>query len=586
MAERPDSPSASAEASPQAPARSAAQYRGFLFADLRGYTEFVEGHGNAAAADLLEAYRLLTRAVVARHDGAEIKTEGDSFYVVFPSASAAVLCAVELVTDAAEASRHEPGRPIRVGVGVHAGETVETSEGFVGAAVNLAARVCAQAGAGEVIVTETVRSMVGAMLDLSFKSIGKRRLKGVHEPVLLYQVAARSEAATGRGRAVGSRSGPRLRAALPGLAAILVVAVGLTAIIGYRVAQGQTTPSEPPGGGSPSIGSLQGAAVSALPSGTPSPTSSAAPAASPVPASAPAFVPPLRAQVKISIKGGPRLVSTTTDAIWVAVDDAGSNTSTLTRIDPRSNLVSTQVPLPTDVSSIAADGRDVWAALKTNQIARVDARTAMIDGTVQVNDPYDLAVRDSSVWVTAGRQPGSDPHGQQTLLVEVDTRTRKVTRTVDLGRRVADVVATANDIWVSGDAIWRIDPRDGRVVSTFNIASRPLAVGPDSVWAVDGDTDIVRLDPVVGHVKSRMVAPFAVRTLYFDGRWLWAGGIGDPTALVQIDPASNQVIAGTALGLTGTVGGVTWDGGIAGGFGSTWICDSGRSELLRVPSEP
>jgi class 3 adenylate cyclase len=58
---------------------------GFPFADLRDYTRYVESHGDQAAAALLEAYRSLVRAAVPEHGGAEIMTEGDSFYVVFPS---------------------------------------------------------------------------------------------------------------------------------------------------------------------------------------------------------------------------------------------------------------------------------------------------------------------------------------------------------------------------------------------------------------------------------------------------------------------------------------------------------------------
>ncbi len=61
--------------------------RGFLFADLRGYTDFVEQRGAAAAAPLLTQYRALAREEIAQFGGAEIKTEGDSFYVVFDSLS-------------------------------------------------------------------------------------------------------------------------------------------------------------------------------------------------------------------------------------------------------------------------------------------------------------------------------------------------------------------------------------------------------------------------------------------------------------------------------------------------------------------
>ena len=71
---------------------SGAITRGFLFADLRDYTAYVEAHGDAAGSALLDVYRRLMRDTISRHGGAEIKTEGDSFYVVFPSASSAVMC--------------------------------------------------------------------------------------------------------------------------------------------------------------------------------------------------------------------------------------------------------------------------------------------------------------------------------------------------------------------------------------------------------------------------------------------------------------------------------------------------------------
>jgi class 3 adenylate cyclase len=70
--------------------------RGFLFADLRGYTEFVEQRGAAAAAELLTRYRALAQAEIGRLGGAEIKTEGDSFYVAFDSVSSAVRCGLAI----------------------------------------------------------------------------------------------------------------------------------------------------------------------------------------------------------------------------------------------------------------------------------------------------------------------------------------------------------------------------------------------------------------------------------------------------------------------------------------------------------
>jgi class 3 adenylate cyclase len=180
---------------------------GFLFADLRDYTRFVETYGDRAAAALLETYRGLVRSTVGDFGGAEIKTEGDSFYVVFPSASSAVQCGLAILQAAVDPAR-TTGTPIRVGIGVHAGETVETDEGYVGSAVNVAARVCSQAKAGELLVTDTVRALTRTMLPVRFVDRHSRRLKGISEPVTLYRVVAEGVAETGTpvrgtGRALG-----------------------------------------------------------------------------------------------------------------------------------------------------------------------------------------------------------------------------------------------------------------------------------------------------------------------------------------------------------------------------------------------
>src|SRR5687767_11783984 len=155
---------------------------GFLFSDLRDYTRYVEAHGDRAAAALLDVYRSLVRAAVAEFEGAEVKTEGDSFYVVFPSVGAAVECGLAIMAAAAGKSRE--GVPIHVGIGVHAGETVETQEGYVGSAVNVAARVCSQARAGEVLVTDMVRALTRTHLSVRFTDRRTRRLKGIAEPVV------------------------------------------------------------------------------------------------------------------------------------------------------------------------------------------------------------------------------------------------------------------------------------------------------------------------------------------------------------------------------------------------------------------
>ncbi len=199
--------------------------RGFLFADLRGYTDFVESHGAAAAASLLTRYRALAREAIGAFGGAEIKTEGDSFYVVFASVSGAVRCGLALVADAATASNEHPEEPIRVGVGIHAGETVELDDGYVGSAVNIAARLCAQAGPGEVIVSETVRALTRTVLPVTFRSRGRRALKGISEPIELFAAVPAGPGVDAWSVSGGRRAARRRRRVMLGAGAVAVIAM-------------------------------------------------------------------------------------------------------------------------------------------------------------------------------------------------------------------------------------------------------------------------------------------------------------------------------------------------------------------------
>jgi class 3 adenylate cyclase len=198
----------------------------FLFADLRGYTQFAATRGDRAAAQLLDRYRSLVREQVARHAGAEVRTEGDSFYVVFTSVSEAVNCALAIAAAAQQASLDDPALPMNVGIGVHFGETVDTAEGSVGSAVNMAARLASAAGPNEVLVSDVVRSLLRGTPEVRIVAVGTRRLKGFSEPVVVYRATAADGApiAARRRRRLGPFAPPVLLAAL-GAALALALAV-------------------------------------------------------------------------------------------------------------------------------------------------------------------------------------------------------------------------------------------------------------------------------------------------------------------------------------------------------------------------
>lgn len=160
----------------------------FLFADVRDYTGFLERHGDLAATVLIADYQRIVRAEVARAKGAEVKTEGDSFFVVFEAATDAVSCGAALLREAELYSRDRPDRPMRVGVGIHSGEPQPHEGQYVGGAVVVAARLAQQADAGELLVTEVVRALIPRDVAPAMRERSGLRLKGIAEPVRAYSV--------------------------------------------------------------------------------------------------------------------------------------------------------------------------------------------------------------------------------------------------------------------------------------------------------------------------------------------------------------------------------------------------------------
>lgn len=194
-----------------------AQTRGFLFSDLRGYSAYTERHGDRAARELLSRYRRTVRDVIGRFGGAEVRTEGDSFYVVFDSVGQAVEAGLAVQSALAAAE----GEAVRAGIGIHAGEVEDDAEqGIVSNAVNIAARICAVAEPGEVLVSDTVRSLTRSYLDVVFVPAGRRKLKGIRDPVRVY-----------RAQSAGALDRPLARVGILRRRA-LFLALGLVGILG------------------------------------------------------------------------------------------------------------------------------------------------------------------------------------------------------------------------------------------------------------------------------------------------------------------------------------------------------------------
>jgi class 3 adenylate cyclase len=224
------------------PSGAASRTLTFLFADIRDYTAFVEEHGDARARQLIASFRRLVRAQLGVTGGGEIKTEGDSFYLVFQTAGQALRCAIAIMNQAADPQR--AGGALPVGIGIHAGEPVPLEGQYVGSAVNIAARLGAAAGAGELLISETVR---GLLRTSDLPPVVEReglQLKGVRDAPRAYAV----EWSKSEFMSAGEPSAP-WSAAMRSRRAILAVAFGAIAIIAVSTFALIRAPTGAPGPG-------------------------------------------------------------------------------------------------------------------------------------------------------------------------------------------------------------------------------------------------------------------------------------------------------------------------------------------------
>jgi predicted ATPase len=150
----------------------------FLFTDIEGSTRLLQEHGPAYAA-LLENHRRVIREAFRRHDGVEVDTQGDAFFVAFSRAADAVAAAAEAQTALGTG-------PIRVRMGIHTGEPLVTQEAYVGMDVHRAARIAGSAHGGQIVVSETTRRLVPA--NTPIRDLGEHRLKDLIGAERLFQL--------------------------------------------------------------------------------------------------------------------------------------------------------------------------------------------------------------------------------------------------------------------------------------------------------------------------------------------------------------------------------------------------------------
>ena len=158
----------------------------FVFADLASYTALTEIHGDEEAVRLVEDYCAAMRRLLPEHGAHEVKTIGDALLVRVPEAAQAVRFGVRAAREIGGAAHGFPS----VRVGMHHGPAIERYGDYFGRTVNIAARVSALAGAGEVLVTDDVVRAAGEVERVRFIERGRHPLRGIEDPVVIYLASA------------------------------------------------------------------------------------------------------------------------------------------------------------------------------------------------------------------------------------------------------------------------------------------------------------------------------------------------------------------------------------------------------------
>lgn len=537
----------------------------FLIADVRGYTRFTVDHGDEAAADLARRFIEVTRLVLREQNGRLVELRGDEAVAMFSSARSGVRTALALQERFIAETVGDPARPLLVGIGLDVGEAVRLEDGFRGAALNLAARLCEKAGPGEILATQELVHLAQAMDGVTYHEMERLALKGITAPVRVIRVSPTSGGPPDAFRRAVNGPPVRRRRRLVLVACVLAIFLLATAAGAVRVI-GPTGHSV--GVNANSVAMLDVARGKPL--------------------------------ADVPVGNTPTGVTAAAGALWVTTTTAG----TLSRIDLRHRLVVDVINVGQAPVGVAALGAYVWVAVSgTGQVAQVSVATNQVVEWITVgNQPSAITAGYGAVWVSnlidstvtridpvtdatrtipVGDHPDGLAIGEGAVWVAnraddtvsaIDPATNSVSSPVPVGAGPTGLAVVAGDVWIADSldkTVTRIDARTRLRLSVTTVGNEPLDVvgTPRSVWvSVSADARLVRLDSRTGRVQEDVSVGSSPQSLVIANGRLWVtqqpfespthfggtlvtdgsvGGFGDVWSPLDIDPQWNY----SAIGL-------------------------------------
>jgi adenylate cyclase len=222
-----------------------------MFTDMVGYSALAQ-RNEALALELLAEQQRLLRTQFPLFNGREVKTTGDGFLVEFPSALEATQCAVEIQKTVIARNSTQPSeRHIHVRIGIHVGDVVHREADMYGDGVNIAARIEPLARGGGICMSDAVYAQVRNKLNVGVTKLAAPELKHIEVPMDVYRVvlpwetqrSSKREEAHSGGRTKSQSLLTSAATRWVGVAAIVVVAIGIGWWLVHRERQAATLPN-------------------------------------------------------------------------------------------------------------------------------------------------------------------------------------------------------------------------------------------------------------------------------------------------------------------------------------------------------
>jgi peptide/nickel transport system substrate-binding protein len=493
--------------------------RTFLIADVRGYTLFAQVRGDEAAAKLASRFADVAAEIVESRGGILLELRGDEALCVFASARDGIRAAIDLQRRFVEETLAVPEFPLMVGIGLDAGEAVRVGDGYRGGALNLAARLCGRARAGEILGSREVTHLARTIDGVRYENRGEMRFKNLPDPASVVRIVATDGDAVQQLRPFAAKPPRPHRRSGTLLAALAVVALVLVAIVVALLTfnGGRTVPIDPKT--LARLDAQDGSVKDAF-------DLNVQPGAVAIGFDSAWVVEPERDRIvrlrlddgsvadTISVGRSPSGIAVGGGAVWVTSAAEG----TVDRINVETNTVSQTLPAGSSPSGIAFGDGALWVAdrvgaalLRINPVSG-DSVAVDVDGL-----PSAVAFTPQGVWVTLS------PSG----LARVDGG--RVTLRASVGEGPVAVTYAFGSIWVANEldaSVARVDPFTGDIRAAVPVGKDPvsLVAAADRLWVSSAqDGSLAGIDPGSNSVASTVSVKGEAAHLAADGDDLWLG---------------------------------------------------------------